>query len=65
MPTLVMVGDRDSASIAGSEHTHAKIAGSEYVVISEAGHMAYLDQPQAFTDNVLGFLSRVEAQVAA
>jgi pimeloyl-ACP methyl ester carboxylesterase len=65
MPTLVMVGDRDSASIAGSEHTHAKITGSEYIVISEAGHMAYLDQPQAFTDNVLGFLSRVEAQVAA
>jgi pimeloyl-ACP methyl ester carboxylesterase len=64
-PTLVMVGDRDSVSIPGSEHTHQKIAGSEYVVIADAGHMAYLDQPQAFTDNVLGFLSRVEAQVAA
>ena len=65
MPTLVMVGANDGASIAGSEHTHAKIAGSEYVVIPDAGHMAYLDQPQAFTDQVLGFLSRIEAQVAA
>lgn len=65
MPTLVMVGANDGASIAGSEHTHAKIPGSGYAVIPDAGHMAYLDQPQAFTDNVLGFLSRVEAQVAA
>lgn len=65
MPTLVMVGANDHASITGSEHTHAKIPGSEYIVIPDAAHMAYLDQPQAFTDHVLGFLSKVEAQVAA
>ena len=65
MPTLVMVGANDGASIAGSEHTHAKIPGSEYIVIPDAGHMAYLDQPQPFTDHVLGFLSKVETQVAA
>ena len=64
VPTLVMVGERDGA-VEATRYTHEKILGSEFIIIPDAGHMAYLDQPEAFTNNVLGFLERAKKRVAA
>ena len=64
VPTLVMVGEQDGA-VEATRYTHTRIAGSEFIIMPGAGHMAYLDQPEAFTNNVLEFLQRVEARVAA
>lgn len=56
-PTLVLVGEADIADV------HAQAGALEYalprarrVVMPEAGHLMYLEQPQAFADQVSRFL---------
>ena len=56
-PTLIMVGDEDTATVpAKSEHLHASIAGSEYVSIKGAGHSSTIEQPDAITREIKRFL---------
>ena len=57
-PTLVLVGDQDPSEEA-AHLTHTKIAGSEFVVIPDAGHLSNLDRPEEFNRHVLEFLGRV------
>ena len=59
-PTLIIAGELDPAHEAALL-THAKIQGSEFVVIPGAGHMSNLDSPNEFNSSVLEFLERVEA----
>jgi 3-oxoadipate enol-lactonase len=57
-PTLVVVGREDPATpVAEAEWLHARIPGSELVVLEDAGHLCNLEQPERFTDAVVGFLS--------
>ena len=53
VPTLVIVGDRDTPFIAASEYMIKKIPGATLEVIKDAGHSSNLDQPEAF-NRVLG-----------
>ena len=57
VPTLVMVGDEDVATVlAKAERLHAAIPGSRLVTIPGAGHTSSVEQP-AFVNTALeGFL---------
>ncbi len=57
MPTLILVGDHDECSPSISQQMHEKIAGSKLVILPNAGHMNFVDQPQLWQKAVLGFLS--------
>jgi pimeloyl-ACP methyl ester carboxylesterase len=53
VPTLVIVGDKDTPFIAACEYMAKKIPGARLEVIRDAGHSSNLDQPEAF-NRVLG-----------
>lgn len=56
-PTLVMVGEEDTATVpAKAERIAAAIAGAKLVRIPRAGHSATVEQPQAVTQAISGFL---------
>jgi pimeloyl-ACP methyl ester carboxylesterase len=57
VPTLILVGDADIPDV----HAHAGvieagISGSKRVVISDAGHLMYLEKPAEFSRQVIGFI---------
>jgi pimeloyl-ACP methyl ester carboxylesterase len=56
-PTLVMVGEEDTATVpARSEEIAAAIPGARLVRIPRAGHMSPIDAPEAVTAQLRGFL---------
>ena len=56
-PTLVMVGEEDTVTVpAKAKRIAAAIAGAQLVRIPRAGHMVTLEQPQAVTQAIGGFL---------
>ena len=59
VPTLVLVGAEDKPFLAAAEVMASKIPGATKAVIPDAGHAANIDQPQAFDEAVLEFLSAV------
>ncbi|HLZ69119.1 MAG TPA: alpha/beta fold hydrolase [Dehalococcoidia bacterium] len=59
VPTLIIVGENDRPYLAGTDYMAAKIPGARKVVIANAGHASNIDQPAAFNDALLGFLSEV------
>ncbi len=53
VPTLVMVGDEDVATVpAKAERLHAAIPGSRLVTVPGAGHTSSVEQP-AFVNRAL------------
>jgi proline iminopeptidase len=59
-PTLVVVGEHDrSTTVRAGRVLHEGIAGSELVVIPDAGHMSFVEQPEVYLDAVRRFLSGV------
>ena len=56
VPTLVIVGDKDTPFIAACEYMAKKIPGARLEVIRDAGHSSNLDQPEAFNRVLGGFL---------
>jgi pimeloyl-ACP methyl ester carboxylesterase len=59
VPTLALVGERDgNAPPAVMEKMAAKIRDAQYVCMPGAGHLASMEQPQAFNAIVLDFLRR-------
>jgi pimeloyl-ACP methyl ester carboxylesterase len=57
LPTLVIVGDQDVGTPpALAERLHAGIAGSRLQVIAGAGHSSVLEEPEAVTAAIAGFL---------
>lgn len=58
VPTLILVGEQDEPFRKASDVMSAKIDGAELVVIPHAGHLANLDQPEAFNQALLDFLKR-------
>ena len=60
VPTLVMVGDEDVATVpAKAERLHAAIRGSRLVVIPGAGHTSSVEQPEVVNAALEGFLASV------
>jgi 3-oxoadipate enol-lactonase len=56
-PTLVMVGEEDTVTVpAKAERIAATITGAKLVRIPRAGHIVTLEQPQAATKAISGFL---------
>ncbi|HEX2568565.1 MAG TPA: alpha/beta fold hydrolase [Polyangia bacterium] len=61
-PTLVVVGEEDVATVpAKAERIHQAIAGSRLVRIPRAGHSSTIEEPEAVTAAIGGFLEGVSA----
>lgn len=59
MPTLVLVGGNESQkTVTMSYEWHKMIAGSEFVILSNAHHGAAREDPLAWNATVHGFLAR-------
>ena len=57
-PTLIIVGAEDPATTPDmSRIIHAEIEGSELAILPNASHLANVEQPQAFNDVLMNFLS--------
>ncbi len=59
VPTLIVVGADDTAFLAAADMMEAKIPGAKKVVLDHAGHAPNIDQPEAFDEALLEFLSRI------
>jgi proline iminopeptidase len=58
-PTLVITGAYDrTCTPRASRELHAGIAGSELVIVPDAGHMTYIEQPAIYFNAVRGFFAR-------
>ena len=65
-PTLVLVGEEDTVTVpAKAERIAAAIAGAKLVRIPRAGHIVTLEQPQAVTQAIGGFLDGLGYPAAA
>jgi pimeloyl-ACP methyl ester carboxylesterase len=61
MPVLLVVGAEDDLIPPEAVHELAKlIPGARVVEIPEAGHSPYFEQPEAWNEAVLSFLSEVD-----
>lgn len=59
-PALIMVGEHDHGTPPEmSRQMHAQLAGSELVVVPNAGHIANIEQEAFFNAQILSFLQRV------
>jgi pimeloyl-ACP methyl ester carboxylesterase len=57
LPTLIIVGDQDVATVPEkARRIHELIAGSRLVVIPGAGHTSSIEEPEAVTAAIEGFL---------
>ena len=58
-PTLIVSGLLDRACTPrAAEEMHAGIQGSELVILADAAHMSYLEQPDAYFSAVRNFFAR-------
>ena len=58
IPTLVVVGAKDSKYVEIGERLHRHITGSELAILPGAGHAAHLDQPHDFVSLLIDFVDR-------
>jgi len=59
-PTLVIVGEQDTLTPPNVAQDYAaQISGAQLVVITNAGHLSSLEQPEAFLQAVRGFLGSI------
>ncbi|MFZ2653173.1 MAG: alpha/beta fold hydrolase, partial [Burkholderiaceae bacterium] len=59
VPTLVLTGAHDTLAPPGiAQRMAARIANSQNVVLSGAGHLPNLETPEAFNRSLLEFLQR-------
>ncbi len=57
-PTLVIAGRHDTATpLAAGEHIRAHIPGASMTIL-DAAHISNVEQPHAFTEAVIGFLTQ-------
>jgi proline-specific peptidase len=58
-PTLLITGEFDrTCTVRAARDMHAGIRDSELVIVPEAGHMTFVEQPDAYFTAVRGFFSR-------
>jgi len=65
VPTLVLVGAEDKPFLQAADVMAARIPGATKVVIEHAGHAPNIDRPDAFNDNLLAFLARLDGEALA
>ncbi len=59
VPTLVVIGDRDAASVRRfADSTARMIPGAERVVMEGTDHLPHMEKPAEFNRSLLEFLSR-------
>jgi pimeloyl-ACP methyl ester carboxylesterase len=59
VPTLILVGEADKITPPDcSRRIHASVQNSELCVISNAGHLSNMENPEEFNSLVLNFLDR-------
>jgi len=59
LPTLVIVGEDDPGTpVSAADAIHARISGSELVILPNASHFSNVEQADAFTDALMEFLLR-------
>jgi proline iminopeptidase len=56
VPTLVICGDHDESDPSLSKTMHEKIAGSKLVIIPQAGHLVFVDQPNLYLKTIDDFV---------
>ena len=57
-PTLVIAGRQDMATpVAAGEYIRSQIPGASLTIL-DAAHISNVEQPHAFTDAVVGFLTQ-------
>jgi len=61
-PTLVLIGDRDSAPLEGAIKMHRGIKDSRLAVIPNSGHLSLLDRPRITEAIIAGFLEELAQQ---
>jgi len=60
VPTLIMVGDHDVATVpAKSERIHERIANSKLVLIPNAGHSSTIEEPEFINQQIDAFLKNL------
>ncbi len=63
VPTLIMVGEQDNFTpFTSSQMMHDEITNSELKIISKAGHMSNLENPEEFNHNLMEFLKKLNVQ---
>src|ERR687888_1467982 len=61
-PTLVIVGEHDRTTTARAARVlHEGIEGSDLVVVPNAGHMSFVEDPERYLDAVRAFLRAASA----
>lgn len=60
VPSLFLCGRYDEATPAATEYYHRCLPGSEFAVIENASHLAWLEQPEAYLRVLREFLGRAE-----
>ena len=62
LPTLIMVGDEDTATVpAKSERIHQAIPSSHLVTIRNAGHTSTVEQPDQIIEAMRNFLNNLSS----
>ncbi|MDA1099511.1 MAG: 3-oxoadipate enol-lactonase [Proteobacteria bacterium] len=57
LPTMIIVGAEDTGTpVAASKAMHARIANSQLTILPQAAHLANVEQAEAFSRALLGFL---------
>jgi pimeloyl-ACP methyl ester carboxylesterase len=65
IPALVAAGELDMPDFrAGAEALAQRLANARHVVIARAGHLAPLEQPEAFRELLVDFLRESAAREA-
>jgi 2-succinyl-6-hydroxy-2,4-cyclohexadiene-1-carboxylate synthase len=57
MPALLVSGELDVKYLAIAERAAALLPAGRHAIVRDAGHTVHLEQPEAFADLVVGFLS--------
>ena len=59
-PTMIIVGEDDQGTpVSASKVMNEQIKGSELVILKSAAHLSNMEQPEAFTRALTGFLAKV------
>ena len=56
VPTLIIHGDFDPIPLQSSEYLHEQIPKSQIVIVNEAGHFPFIEQPEQFVAALRTFL---------
>jgi 3-oxoadipate enol-lactonase len=60
LPTLIVVGEEDQGTpVAASRAINERVKGSQLEVLKSASHLSNIEQPEAFTNALTSFLSRL------